>query len=366
MSSLSYTLKTDFQYRHRNIYHDKLQDYGQFVFRDREAEQFAGVWNREVFKNNAPIAVEIGPGYGHFMLEYCQQYPLLNFVGIDYRFKRGFQLVKRIGRKGLSNVRYLRARGERLHFIFGAQEVDQIFFFFPDPWAKSRQRKNGSCNPHFWIAFTPFLNPREFSLSKPITTNTPSGWPATCKAIPAGRWNWPPRICVPNTPTIFSVPTKPSLKDFPRPRSSHQGLCPKKKRGANPMSVDLLTRIKGLPISEVLGHYVALNSKGQDSIALCPFHNDSNPSLQVSEKKGLFKCFACGVGGDAITFVEKYKNIPFKEALVEIAQKFNLPSGQFQVPQIGRSQIRHGPSPQQSGTQTFPPIRPVPKVSRVQ
>ena len=95
------------------------------------------------------------------------------------------------------------------------------------------------------------------------------------------------------------------------------------------MSSDLLTRIKGLPISEVLGHYISLKNKGQDYIALCPFHNDSKPSLHVSEKKGLFKCFACGEGGDAIAFVEKFKNIPFKEAITDIAQKCNLPMDDF-------------------------------------
>ena len=75
------------------------------------------------------------------MLEYCTQNPLANFVGIDYRFKRSFQLVKKIDRNSLSNVRYLRARGERLHFIFGVEEVEYIFFFFPDPWPKQRHHK---------------------------------------------------------------------------------------------------------------------------------------------------------------------------------------------------------------------------------
>lgn len=95
------------------------------------------------------------------------------------------------------------------------------------------------------------------------------------------------------------------------------------------MASDLLTRIKEIPISEILGHYITLKSKGSDSIALCPFHSDTRPSLHVSEKKGLFKCFACEAGGDAITFVQKYKNISFRESLANIAEKLNLPMDDF-------------------------------------
>ena len=138
---MDYTLKSDFQYRHQNPYHEKLLNYGHLVLRDREAEQFAGAWGRKVFANDHPIAAEIGSGYGHFMLQYCEGHPEVNLVGIDYRFKRGFQLAKKIHRSGLINIRYLRARGERLHFIFAPEEVDRIFFFFPDPWPKGRHHK---------------------------------------------------------------------------------------------------------------------------------------------------------------------------------------------------------------------------------
>ena len=88
---------------------------------------------------------------------------------------------------------------------------------------------------------------------------------------------------------------------------------------------DLLARVKELSILEILAHYIALKGRGGRHTALCPFHNDTRPSLQVSEKKGFFKCFACGMGGDAITFVQEYKKLNFPAALVEIAQKCGLP-----------------------------------------
>ena len=91
----------------------------------------------------------------------------------------------------------------------------------------------------------------------------------------------------------------------------------------------LLERIKSTPISEILGHYVALQNKGTNYAALCPFHDDKSPSLLVSDQKGIFKCFACDTGGDGIAFVQKYLNTSFPETLKEIAEKLHLPMDEF-------------------------------------
>lgn len=94
-------------------------------------------------------------------------------------------------------------------------------------------------------------------------------------------------------------------------------------------SEGLLFQIKNIPVAEVIGHYIPLKSRGSNYLALCPFHDDKNPSLQVNEKRGSFKCFACDTGGDGVDFVQKYKNLPFREALLEIAERFNLPVDDF-------------------------------------
>lgn len=91
----------------------------------------------------------------------------------------------------------------------------------------------------------------------------------------------------------------------------------------------LLEKIKSTPISEVLTHYIALQNKGRDHTALCPFHNDKNPSLMISDQKGIFKCFPCDIGGDAISFVQKYLNLSFPEALKDIAEKLHLPTDEL-------------------------------------
>ena len=69
--------------------------------------------------------------------------------------------------------------------------------------------------------------------------------------------------------------------------------------------------LKHADIVEVIRAYLPLEKKGKNYLAVCPFHDDSNPSLTVSPEKQFFKCFVCGTGGNAITFVQKYEHISF-------------------------------------------------------
>ncbi|OIQ16757.1 MAG: tRNA (guanosine(46)-N7)-methyltransferase TrmB [Bacteriovorax sp. MedPE-SWde] len=135
------TFTEDFEYTHKNPYHDKLSEYEGFVLRDHEAEANRGKWNSEVFKRDAELALEIGSGYGHFMLEFSENNPEINYVGLDYRFKRSYALAKKLSRHPHQNFRYLRAKGERVEYMFDDSELDKIFYFFPDPWPKARHNK---------------------------------------------------------------------------------------------------------------------------------------------------------------------------------------------------------------------------------
>ncbi len=81
---------------------------------------------------------------------------------------------------------------------------------------------------------------------------------------------------------------------------------------------DLKNRIHELPLSEVLGKYIPLHRIGPQTKAVCPFHDDHDPSLQINDNKGFWYCFVDQMGGDAIKFVQLYKNIAFKEALADI------------------------------------------------
>lgn len=73
-------------------------------------------------------------------------------------------------------------------------------------------------------------------------------------------------------------------------------------------------------IVEVISKYVPLTRKGKNYVCNCPFHDDHDPSLSISQEKQIFKCFACGAGGNVFTFVSRYENISFAESVLEVAK----------------------------------------------
>lgn len=73
-------------------------------------------------------------------------------------------------------------------------------------------------------------------------------------------------------------------------------------------------------IVRVVRERVELRQKGREWVGLCPFHDDRSPSMYVSPAKQIFKCFACGSGGDALTFVQKYDGVEFPQALEHLAE----------------------------------------------
>ena len=78
-------------------------------------------------------------------------------------------------------------------------------------------------------------------------------------------------------------------------------------------------------IVDVIGHYIPLVKKGKGYSALCPFHDDHDPSLSISEDKQIYKCFVCGNGGNVFTFVSNFKKIPFPQAVSEVASIIGKP-----------------------------------------
>ncbi len=82
-------------------------------------------------------------------------------------------------------------------------------------------------------------------------------------------------------------------------------------------------------VSDIISDYISLEKKGNNHVGLCPFHSDSNPSMSVSDSKGIFKCFVCGAGGGAISFVQNYEGISFIESLKKISGKIGVDWKQY-------------------------------------
>ncbi len=74
-------------------------------------------------------------------------------------------------------------------------------------------------------------------------------------------------------------------------------------------------------IVDVVGQYVHLQKKGANYFGLCPFHNEKSGSFSVSGHKQMYYCFGCGAGGNVITFLMKYDNLTFQEAVKQLADR---------------------------------------------
>ncbi|TSC93482.1 MAG: DNA primase [Candidatus Berkelbacteria bacterium Licking1014_7] len=76
-----------------------------------------------------------------------------------------------------------------------------------------------------------------------------------------------------------------------------------------------------IDLIDFIGQYLELKKAGANYKALCPFHSEKTPSFMVSAEKQIWRCFGCNIGGDAITFLMKYENLEFYDALKILAQK---------------------------------------------
>lgn len=79
-----------------------------------------------------------------------------------------------------------------------------------------------------------------------------------------------------------------------------------------------------LDIVDVVGSYLELKKNGANYKCVCPFHNDTSPSLVVSPSKQIYHCFACGAGGDSIKFVMEYEKLTYPETIEKLANMVNF------------------------------------------
>lgn len=77
-------------------------------------------------------------------------------------------------------------------------------------------------------------------------------------------------------------------------------------------------------VEEIVGDYVSLRKRGTNMMGLCPFHDEKTPSFTVSPAKGIYKCFGCGKGGNAVNFVMEMEQLSYYEALKQVAQKYHI------------------------------------------
>lgn len=81
---------------------------------------------------------------------------------------------------------------------------------------------------------------------------------------------------------------------------------------------------QAVDIVELIGDYLQLRREGRGYKALCPWHDDSRPSLQINPERQSFKCWVCDIGGDVFSFVMKQQGVDFREALQFLADRAGI------------------------------------------
>ena len=81
---------------------------------------------------------------------------------------------------------------------------------------------------------------------------------------------------------------------------------------------------RSVNIVDIISEYIPVEKKGRNYFAVCPFHDDHNPSMSISPEKQIYTCFVCGAHGNVFNFIMDYENKTFYEALKIVADKVGI------------------------------------------
>jgi len=116
---------------------------------EKDEFNLKGNWNKEFFKNDNPIVLELGCGKGEYTIGLSKQDSTKNFIGIDIKGARFWRGAKTAIEEDLQNVAFLRTQIELIDRIFAEDEVDEIWITFPDPQIKYKRTKHRLTNAEF-------------------------------------------------------------------------------------------------------------------------------------------------------------------------------------------------------------------------
>ena len=94
------------------------------------------------------------------------------------------------------------------------------------------------------------------------------------------------------------------------------------------MEDNLITKVrKSVDIVDIIGERIPLVARGKNYFGVCPFHDDTNPSMSVSREKQIYTCFSCHASGNVFNFIMDYDHVDFKTALKFLADKAGIDAG---------------------------------------
>ena len=118
-----------------------------------------GNWDKDFFKNENPLVLELGCGKGEYSVNLAREFPNKNFLGIDIKGARFWRGAKTALEENLPNVGFLRTQIELITHCFAPNEVDVIWITFPDPQIKYKRTKHRLTNSEFLDRYREVLKP---------------------------------------------------------------------------------------------------------------------------------------------------------------------------------------------------------------
>lgn len=116
-------------------------------------------WRADFFKNNNEIIVELGCGKGEYTVGLANRFPDKNFIGVDIKGARIWRGLKNTEEGNISNVAFIRSRINLIEYMFGKDEVDEIWITFPDPHPMTSKERRRLTSPRFIDRYYKVLKP---------------------------------------------------------------------------------------------------------------------------------------------------------------------------------------------------------------
>jgi tRNA (guanine-N7-)-methyltransferase len=121
--------------------------------------QLKGKWNKDFFKNQNPIVLEVGCGKGEYTVNLAKEYPNKNFIGIDIKGARLWKGAKEATELSMLNVAFIRTRIEHIRSFFAENEVSEIWITFPDPQPRPSKARKRLSSSRFLNYYQNFIKP---------------------------------------------------------------------------------------------------------------------------------------------------------------------------------------------------------------
>ncbi|MCX6290403.1 MAG: tRNA (guanosine(46)-N7)-methyltransferase TrmB [Bacteroidetes bacterium] len=112
-------------------------------------DEMKGNWNKNYFKNDRPVILELGCGRGEYTVNLAEMYPQNNYIGIDYKGARLWRGAKTAIENNMDHVAFLRLQIQRVGNFFSPGEVSEIWITFPDPQPRQSREHKRLTSPEF-------------------------------------------------------------------------------------------------------------------------------------------------------------------------------------------------------------------------